>query len=101
MLTSLSNFQDHQRPTYNALSRVPSPLPRDPSATLPPLALEQLRFDILARLPIPNGYPEEPLHPIITPSKMDLSSFLDQSTGVCLHFIDVPKTVLTRGPSPR
>lgn len=58
-------------------------LPRDPSTTLPPHALEQLRFDILARLSIPDSYPEDPLNPILIPFKMDLDGFLEQSTGVC------------------
>lgn len=59
-------------------------IPRDPSFSLSPDALEDLRFDILARLPIPADYPDEPLAPIGMPVKMDLEGFLEQSTGVSL-----------------
>ncbi|KAF8319375.1 hypothetical protein DL93DRAFT_2164586 [Clavulina sp. PMI_390] len=56
-------------------------LPKDPSTTLSPVALEQLRFDILARLAIPHDYPMDPLDPIQLPPTMDLEGFLELSTG--------------------
>jgi hypothetical protein len=48
--------------------------------------MEQVRFDILARLPIPPNYPDDHLLPILMPTKMDLQGFLEQSTGVCSLF---------------
>ena len=72
----------------SSLANIPkelSPFPRDVSSTLSAAALEQMRFDILATLPIPNDYPTEPLRPILMPTRMDLEGFLDNSTGVSIN----------------
>lgn len=65
-------------------SSEPSPFPKDVSSTLSPVALEQIRFDVLASLPVPADYPSEPLRPIFMPTRMDLEGFLDHSTGVSI-----------------
>lgn len=63
----------------------PKKFPQDPSLSLSSRALEEVRFDLLARLPIPPDYPEEPLLPILLPKRMDLQGLLDFSAGVSEH----------------
>jgi len=92
VLTCTSDFcilslpQRAVHPSSASIIREPSPFPRDVSSTLSPAALEQMRFDILATLPIPAYYPSEPLRPILMPTKMDLEGFLDHSTGVGINW---------------